>query len=223
MGDAILATVLALVVANVVGAIALSAANVSDTDDLVMWAVLLLGVPLWLMLIGVPYWVARRKGSGSLREDFGLSIRWRDLPIGLGAGLATQVALSLTIPPLYRLIGIDADKIGDTADKLGDRAQSFGGALCLFLMVVVLAPLAEEIAYRGLWLRAAQRRLGIIGGIVLSAAVFAVMHLQPYDTLSLFGIGLVLGWLASRFRRLGPSICAHAWFNLAAFIVLVSK
>ena len=223
MGDAVLATFLALFASAVVGGIALSATHTESGTDIPLWAAGLLEIPLWIGLLGVPLWAARRKGSGSLVRDFGLRMRWIDPLIGLGYGVVAQLAFVVLMPPLYRLFGVDADKIGETADKLGNRATSFFSAFCLFVIVVLIAPVIEEIAYRGLWLRAAERRWGIVAGVVVSGVVFGVTHFQPYDTPILIAFGLVLGFLAARYRRLGPSIWAHAWFNLAAFITLVVK
>jgi membrane protease YdiL (CAAX protease family) len=223
MGDAVLATFLAIFASAVIGGIALGITNTTSSTDIPLWAAGLLEIPLWIGLLGVPLWAARRKGSGSLVRDFGLRMRWSDPLRGLAFGVVAQIAFALLMPPLYRLLGINADKIGETADKLGDRATSFFGALCLFVIVVVIAPVVEEIAYRGLWLRAAERRWGTVAGVVVSGVVFGVTHFQPYDTPILIAFGLVLGFLAARYRRLGPSIWAHAWFNLAAFIALVAK
>jgi hypothetical protein len=223
MGDAVLATVVGIVASVIVAGIALSAADIENSDDLALWAVGLLELPLWLGLFGVPLWATLRKGTGSLARDFGLRMRWTDAPLGLGVGLAAQLVLSLLAPPLYRLMGVDADKIGETADKLGDRATEPFGAICLFVIVVVGAPIVEEIAYRGLWQRAVERRWGLVAGVVVSAVVFGLVHFQPYDTPILIGIGLVLAWLAARYGRLGPSIWAHVAFNLTAFVTIIQR
>jgi membrane protease YdiL (CAAX protease family) len=223
MGDAVLATFLALFASAVIGSIALGVTNTDSSTDIPLWAAGLLEIPLWIGLLGVPLWASRRKGSGSLVRDFGLRMRWTDPLIGLGFGVAAQIGFVVLMPPLYRLVGVDADKIGETADKLGNRATTPFSALCLFIIVVLCAPVIEEIAYRGLWLRAAERKWGTVAAVIVSGAVFGITHFQPYDTPILIAFGLVLGFLAVRYRRLGPSIWAHMWFNLAAFVALVVR
>ena len=222
MGDALLATVVALVVSAIVVSIAFEATNTTSSDDVSLWAAGLLQLPLWVGLLGVPLWATKTKGSGSLERDFGLRMRWGDPLRGLGFGILAQIGFVIVMPPLYRLMGIDADKIGETADKLGERATTPAGAICLFVIVVLAAPVIEELAYRGLWLRAAERRWGTSAAIVVSSVVFGLVHFQPYDTPILIGFGLVLAGLAAHYRRLGPSIWAHAAFNLAAFVTIVS-
>jgi hypothetical protein len=148
-------------------------------------------------------------------------MRWTDIPLGVGVGLAAQIGFGIAAHLLYDLLGIDPDKVGETARDLGDRATSPFGVVCLFLIVVVGAPVIEEICYRGLWLRAAERRWGTAGGVAVSALVFGLVHFQPYDTPVLVGIGAVLALLAVRTGRLGPAVWAHVAFNLTAFFTII--
>ena len=73
-----------------------------------------------------------------------------------------------------------------------------------------VAPVVEELFYRGLWFRAAERRWGTVIGVVVSAVVFGLMHLQPIDTPALIAFGLVTGWLAARYRRIGNPSAANS-------------
>jgi membrane protease YdiL (CAAX protease family) len=223
MGDALAATCAAFVASLLIGGVALTIADVKSSDDLALWAVGLLELPLWLGLLGVPVWASRRKGLGSLARDFGLRMKPRDVPIGLAVGFAAQIGFALVFPPLYRLVGLDTDKIGDTAEQLGDRATDPFGVICLFLIVVVGAPVIEEICYRGLWMRSIERRWGAVTGVVLSAVVFGAVHFQPYDMPILIAVGLVLAALAASTGRLGPAIWAHVAFNLTAFVTIVQN
>jgi hypothetical protein len=59
--------------------------------------------------------------------------------------------------------------------------------------------------------------------VIVSATVFGVMHLQPIDTPALIGFGLVTGWLAARYGRLGPAIWAHVAFNAVAVVSLLAS
>ena len=223
MGDAVAATVIGIVVASVVGGIALAVAGADSGDDLALWAIGLLQIPLWVGLAGVPIWASLRKGTGSLREDYGLEMRPWDVPIGLVVGFACQVLFAVAAPPIYRALSIDSDKINEASEKLADKAHDPFGVVCLFLMVVVGAALVEELCYRGLWMRSAIRRLGVVGGVVLSAVVFGLVHFELYALPLLTLFGLVLGVLAARTGRLGPGIWAHVAFNLTAVVDLLRK
>jgi len=225
MGDAVLGTIGSLVVANVVAIVAFSVSHTpaDQTDAIPLWAVALLELPLWAVLIGVAWRTTTRKGAGSLVDDFGLRFAWRDVPIGLAVGFAAQLAIGFVLLPIYELFGVDTHDVGKVARDLTDRARNPVGVIALTIVVVGVAPVVEELFYRGVWLRAAERRWGTVTGIVVSATVFGVMHLQPIDTPALIGFGLVAGWLATRYRRLGPAIWAHVAFNLTAVVALLHK
>jgi len=185
--------------------------------------VALLQIPLWAGLVGIPVLASRAKGRGSLRADFGLWMKPKDIWIGLLCGFVGQLAIGLVLLPIYELLGIDRDKVGETAEKLADRAHDPVGVVCLFLVVVVGAAIFEELFYRGLWMRSIANRFGTVPGVVLSAVLFGIMHFQAVDTFALVGFGLIAGTLAARYGRLGPAIWAHVAFNLTALVSLLSN
>jgi len=77
-------------------------------------------------------------------------------------------------------------------------ARSSNSLVLFFLAVVVVAPIAEEVAFRGFLFRGLSATwLGVAGAMVLTSAAWAAMHVQ-YDWVTLaqiFLIGLLLGWL----------------------------
>lgn len=223
MGDAVAATVIGIVISAVVGGLALGIAGVESSDDLALWALALLQIPLWVGLAGVPIWASRRKGTGSLADDFGFRMRWADVPVGLVVGFACQIAFAVVAPPVYRALDIDPDKINESATTLADKAHDPFGVVCLFLMVVVGAALVEELCYRGLWFRSIAKRWGTVAGVLLSGIVFGLVHFDLYALPLLAIFGIVLGVLAARSGRLGPAIWAHVAFNLTALVDLLRK
>jgi membrane protease YdiL (CAAX protease family) len=223
MGDAVLGTIGAPLVSVVVYSIALSLSHTSaeDSDAIPLWAVALLQIPLWATLLAVAWRATMRKGRRSFRDDFGLRFERKDLWIGLAAGFLAQIAIAAVIA-LLEAVGLDLSSVGEVAEEFADRADSVPSTIVFVLIVVVFAPVVEEIFYRGLWQRSAQRRLGRAAGLVLTAVVFGIIHLQPADILPLIGFGLVAGWLADRYDRLGPAVWAHVAFNLTAAVTLLS-
>jgi membrane protease YdiL (CAAX protease family) len=223
MGDAVIGTLLALVVPAVVSIVAFSVAGWDQLDDVPLWAVALLQVPLWAGLVGIPVLASRAKGRRSLAEDFGLRQRWSDIPLGVGVGLVAQIGLSIVVSVVYDLLGVDTDKVGESAERLTDAATDVIGVVLLIVIVAVAAPIVEELFYRGLWLRAVERRWGTTAAVLLSSFVFAAVHFQPYDFPALFGFALVLAVLTVRTGRLGPAIWAHVVFNVTAVIGLLAS
>lgn len=174
---------------------------------------------LWIGLIGVPLFAVARKGT-SLREDLGLRMAPRDVPLGLALGVGLQLlAVPLLYLPIFWLTG--EQDVGADARDLVSTATGAAGIALLFLVVGVGAPFAEELFYRGLAQRSFARRIGRRWAIVAAAVLFALMHLQELQLPALVLVGVVCGWLADRYDRLGPAIWTHVGFNLVAAAVLV--
>jgi len=58
-------------------------------------------------------------------------------------------------------------------------------------------------------------------GVAGSAVLFALAHAEPLEFAGLFALGLVLGVVAWRSKRLVPSYLTHAAFNATAFVMVV--
>ena len=103
------------------------------------------------------------------------------------------------------------------------RASDVIGVIMLILVVVIAAPVFEELFYRGLWLRAIERRAGTVPAVIGSSVLFGVVHFEPYDLPALIGFGVIAAVLTVRTGRLGPAIWAHVAFNLTAVVGLLAQ
>lgn len=89
-----------------------------------------------------------------------------------------------------------------------------------YLTIGLLAPLAEEIVFRGAALRSLlASRLSPLAAIVISALLFAVAHLNPAQMPHAFLVGLLLGWMYWRTGSILPGMAYH-WANNSAAYVL---
>jgi membrane protease YdiL (CAAX protease family) len=77
----------------------------------------------------------------------------------------------------------------------------------------LLAPVLEEMLFRGLILRSFLARYGRGPALLGSAALFGLAHLNIYQGLVGLVLGLVAGWLYERTRSLGPCILLHGAYN----------
>ena len=96
------------------------------------------------------------------------------------------------------------------------EAFSRGEGLEIALLVfnaVVLAPLWEELMFRGVFFGLLRSRSGTGSALVLSSAVFAAYHLSLDALLPLFLVGLALGYIYDRTRSIYFAILFHALFN----------
>ena len=106
------------------------------------------------------------------------------------------------------------------------EGASGAGVVLLVRIVVVGAPLVEELVYRGLLQGAVGHRVRLWRGwlaVILVGAVFALVHFVPVEYPGLFLVALVLGACTLRTGRLGMSIVAHAAFNATGLALVASS
>ncbi len=126
----------------------------------------------------------------------------------------------MTLPVLWFTDADQAD-LEAPARELTDKAQG-GGVLLLVLVVAVMAPLAEEVFFRGMLQRTLARALPIWPAMVVTSLLFAVSHFQLLQLPALAAFGLVLSVLTHRSGRLGPAIWAHVGFNATTLVALLA-
>jgi membrane protease YdiL (CAAX protease family) len=204
----------AWLVGNVVGSFVLVAVNGGSADDAPIWATVLGALLLWVPFLVALTWLSRTDGTGDPVADYGLRFEPIDL-VGLVIGVLGQLVLIRLVYLPLEAIWPDTfsqDRLQENARDLWDRADGVW-LVALVLVVVVGAPLVEELVYRGLLQGAMVRRLDDVLAVVVVAAWFAVIHFRPVEYPGLFAIGLVFGVCALVTRRLGMSVMAHLAFN----------
>lgn len=87
--------------------------------------------------------------------------------------------------------------------------------------ISIAAPMTEEILFRGLLYGALQRWLSARWTIILSAVVFATVHLQLIYFLPLFGFGLVLGWARHKSGTLALPFVIHLLNNSISLLAVI--
>jgi uncharacterized protein len=219
-GIAVVAWLAAFVFANV-GAVAILAATghtTTDPDELPIWITAVLQVPLWVGLVGAVWVVSHRLGTGNIRRDYGFEFRTIDL-IGFPIGVIVQLVF---VNALYWLLGfvVDTSQVDKPARDLTDRANGIGVFL-LIVLVVVGAPIIEELFFRGLLLRSIEARWTDTLALIGSAVFFGAIHFELLQFPALVLFGLVAGYCAQRTGRLGMSVFAHAGFNATTVLILL--
>lgn len=169
--------------------------------------------------IGMPalvWYASRRWGSGNLVRDLGFRARWVDLPLGIAGAVALTVVLTI-VNVVSQAIGVPS---GSNLTEVSQEGRNVGLFLTLFVTAGIVAPLTEELLFRGMILRGLQSRWGVATSIVVQAAVFGAAHVTPGEgwgnvdlILSLTIMGVGLAGFSALTGRLGASITAHALFN----------
>lgn len=89
--------------------------------------------------------------------------------------------------------------------------------------VVLLAPVVEELIFRGIIFSGFQRNYHAFWAIFFSALLFALFHLNPWQFGPTFLLGLILGWARLRTGSLLAAIFTHALHNGMIFLIVYFK
>ena len=171
--------------------------------------------------------VVRRRGSsfGAL----GLHVEPSD-GVYLFGGILLQVGVAAAFVPVAQWIEAEG-----STQTLAEQIPSIQGTALrvgLVLAVALVAPVTEELMFRGLLPRVIRKWMNWTWAYVVAALVFSLFHLMGVsgediaESLvlllpQLFIVGLVLGWQARKRRRLGVAIFIHSGFNLVAVLALL--
>lgn len=174
----------------------------------------------WIVLAGYPILVARLKGNGA-RIDFGLRLSWSDTGWGVLGGLMALLLAGIAAVVTQQFFPEVTSAAGEVADDL--TAEGGRAAIVIFaVMLMVGAPIVEELFFRGLMFSALRKRgVGAVLSIVISAVVFAGFHIEPLRFLVLLPSGLVLGFVRWRTGSTGAAMVTHGMVNAPGAIALL--
>lgn len=163
------------------------------------------------VVVGLTWFFVRMR-KGITAQDY-LALRWLPPPplfrwcvLLLGLVVASDAFTSL----------MDRSIVPDIMVEVHRTSQFVP---LLWLALIVAAPVAEEVLFRGfVFAGVAHSALGLIGAVVLSSLAWAVFHLQydAYGIGTVFVIGLFLGYARYKTQSLYTCVVLHAFMNLIA-------
>ena len=174
-------------------------------------AVLLSQALLYLLVLLYIHFVVKLRR----RLPFWAALGWRRLAPGrflfAGLGLALFVQL-LRLPSANKL----------PIERLFENAEA---AYLLAAFGILVAPLIEEILFRGFIFVAVERSCGVGHAVWISALLFGLVHVPQLvggipQMVAILGVGLVLGWVRAATRSLAASYFIHLGYNTTLFGIL---
>jgi membrane protease YdiL (CAAX protease family) len=184
---------------------------------------LILTIILDFVFIGLAVWLAlgrhhRRRHDLGLRP-FDRDLWWMPLAAAGGAHLAIVI---------YSVV-LHAAGAGAAVPKQDQLDQLFSNPAILPLAgvaTVIMAPIAEEIFFRGFIFAGLIRPLGVFGAMLVSGFIFGAFHIQSVDSIGLLLpftlVGMLFAWLYYRTGSILPNMGAHFLFNLISFVALAA-
>lgn len=127
-------------------------------------------------------------------------------------GVSLQLLISMCLNAVYPILPQTLTE--QYSELIGSL---MGGNIWLSLLAtVILAPLAEELLFRGITMKMAQNIMPFLAANVLQAVLFGVYHLNWIQGAYAFVLGLILGFTARYFNSLWAAILLHAAVNGSA-------
>ena len=169
-------------------------------------------------------WACRRYGTGSLRADLGFRFQLADLGWGLVLFVGGRFAQAVVTAPL---VAIPALRTSSQRHSDVMRHQPMEVLVTMVIVGVLVAPVVEELVFRGVMFRSLLAKLGGAGAAVVQGVLFGVYHFAP--DMGLYNIvlitangtfGVIFGFVARARRSLGTGVVAHAITNATAFIFI---
>ncbi len=142
--------------------------------------------------------------------------------IGIGIGVGFLVMLASLLAGLATLLLFDLERVEQPI--ITSLSESSGFVLVSFVVLgVVIAPIGEELFFRGHLFRWSASRCGSTYAYVLTAAIFALLHANPSGILNYVVLSVTLAWAYERWRILFVPIVAHATINALAITLLILR
>ncbi len=151
-------------------------------------------------------------------------ISWKELgfrkfewsTIGLGCGLLVIVYVVIIIHNLI-LTALGVVTQGDAIFGLFSKLES---PALFFFVGIVMAPVMEEIFFRGFLFKGFRQKYGLKSALILSSFIFALSHFQFAALLPIFLLGGVLAYVYHRSNSLFPGMIIHFIINAWGFCAL---
>jgi uncharacterized protein len=178
-------------------------------------AVLVLSIVIYGAIIVAILAFAHWRGGHNWRD----LVAWRPLAVAISdrwiwAIVIAAMLYSFTVPLLLSQV----DPKGHLSFRIPADTPA---SLILVLLAVVVAPVTEELLFRGWIYTSLRHRFGLWSAVIASSIVFALAHYDETHiyALAVFPVGLALAGLRERTGSIKASIIFHAVYNLAAVAI----
>jgi uncharacterized protein len=175
-----------------------------------------------LMLATTLLWIGLRY-RGELRRLLGPErARVTDALVGLLGGVSAFFLVNVLLGSLLTII---AEQLGFEVPEIQQNLREFIqdptlGWLAIGV-AVLLAPVGEELLFRGILFQSLRSRMPLLPAIALSSVAFGLVHYEPLLIVLTSLVGALLAWLFHIRGSLVTPIVAHAVYNAISVVILL--
>jgi membrane protease YdiL (CAAX protease family) len=130
------------------------------------------------------------------------------------------IVVSLALVAVVMSLNLPGVDLAQPQENGFEGVRQWHELVAAFVALVVLAPVFEEIIFRGYLFGQLRRRAGFVVSALVTSLVFAVVHLQLNVGLDVFALSLMMCVARERFDSIYPTILMHMFKNLLAYMLL---
>ncbi len=198
---------------NKTGNFAVSTEEIMAYNMKIIMLTLLVSQLLCCLILGIWYKLQKRKEPRVKAADlFHGKMLGGIVLLGLGMQFLIQFGIQIAYVIFPEVI--------EAFEQLTEAAGLGEMNVLTLLAVVILAPLSEELTFRGVTMNLAKKASGsFLVANILQALMFGIFHLNIVQGVYAFVLGLVLGFVAHKYKSVVPSMLFHLVYNLGAMLL----
>jgi len=216
IGEALIIFFIALVSTSIISVALFAVLNsIADTTTALFMLIFLSSAIMYGLLLGGTYYSVKvRHGSDHTALGLKLDGLGRGVATGVGLGFPLFIgALILAYFSQYILEPTNTDYLSKSVSEMSGGAVNAGLIILFIFTLVILAPVCEEIFFRGYLYPALRNRMNKQPAMLVNGLMFAAAHFDLFGFLPRFLLGYGLCWIYDKDRTLGGPIAGHALYN----------
>lgn len=155
-----------------------------------------------------------------LKKQYKIDILSNVTPMGIVLAIACSalfyLVLDKCLDPVFESVFPQSEQ--DYQETIQGLIKS---PITSLLQICIIAPIIEEVLMRGFVLGGLKKTYGVIGALLISALLFAMLHFNMVQTLSAFVCGMILGLLYIKTNSIFCCIIAHCGYNLISYATMI--
>lgn len=186
----------------------------------------LLNALLVVFIVLVVRWRSRLAGAGAA-AGFWRAIGWRPVRFAGGSAAASFVLIALAGMVLAVVLQLlSALRPPEGPVPIEEFFRTRESVLILMVAAIGMAPLVEELIFRGFLYPVLARRLGIVAGVMLTGALFGLTHVPQlwgawWQIALLFGVGIGFTWVRAATGSVAAAYFLHLGYNAMQMLSIV--
>lgn len=173
----------------------------------------------YIILMGPVGIILTRERHHHVRVPVQLPLAWPGWRRTFLEPVAAWVLFIVGLTAIVQLLGGNVPGVTGEHVSIAGMPQNWLATSLLLVTAGIVAPVAEELLFRGIILPACLQWVRPTGAIIVSSVLFALLHNQGGVFITLFILGLLAGYFAWKNNSIWPAVVLHFLNNAAALVV----